>query len=321
MNLTNRTFRKIGPIALPIRTNGSKIVNFDLVLYVIEDRNYHVLTCQPLHDAIPTIFRIESACSFAHLYGSMLCDCEQQLKTSLKIIGDQGGILIYALDQHGRGVGLANHVRVYQVEQTGIDTVDAHRTLGLEVDARQYWDILDILSDMNISRVRLLTNNPARHNFFESHLEFVERTPLEQPLNHYSVRELMIKKEKMGHLYAFKSDLEWINELSAIDKACSFALIKNAESVLFRGELKNLGEFLKREPHNDETFYTIYCFNKTTSPDEIFNIVKFIRDTGLASYHLRMVFRANLDVQSLKKLYTMTINSGFLEFKCLSEGD
>ena len=198
-NKKSKVVEKIGPIMLPLSIDGLEIVNFELTLYQLSMRNYHVLTYFPSPPTDTVLLRIESACTFAHLYGSKLCDCREQLEAALSIIRKEGGVLIYALDDHGRGVGLKNHVCVYEVEQTGIDTVEAHKSLGLEVDARHYEDVLKILHDMGIKKAKLLTNNPSRINFLKRHLDYLERIPLENFITPYNIRELMTKKEKMGH--------------------------------------------------------------------------------------------------------------------------
>jgi len=316
--ISGNVIEKIGPITLPLATNNSKVVNFHLTLYRIDNRNYHVLVCNPSVPSDIVLLRIESACTFAHLYGSKLCDCEQQLKTSLSMIGNVGGILIYALDQHGRGVGLVNHVRVYQVEQTGIDTVEAHKTLGLQIDARHYMDALKILHDMKISKIRLLTNNPSRIDFFRNHLEHIERLPLEHPLNPYEVRELMIKKEKMGHLFSFKSDFDWLLDINKSHKVLlPFAVIENSISRIFGGDLISLIEFLKNLRLNHEVFYTIYCSQEMSSPAKVKKLILLIMKENLTSHYLRIVGCKEIDLDKFKGLYNLAVRAGFLELKCI----
>jgi GTP cyclohydrolase II len=115
-----------------------------------------------------------------------------------------GGLYIYCLDQHGRGIGLENHVKVYEAEQTmDIDTVEAHASQGLPSDARDYTPIIAIVNHFGIKGVRLLTNNPRRIQLFERYSIPVTRIPHEGPLTEWNMRELRIKKEKLGHLYSY----------------------------------------------------------------------------------------------------------------------
>lgn len=194
-----------GPITLPLRIANKGIVQFKLYLCYSMLQHYHVLFIGDIVPNSPVLLRIESACTYAHLYGSSLCDCKEQLDKSLFIIANEGnGILIYALDQHGRGVGIKSHLDVYKQEQDlGFDTVEAHKSLGLPVDARNYDDIAEILKFFSVNSVRLLTNNPARINHFRKIGLLKERIPLETGLTRWNYRELKVKKEKLGHLYSY----------------------------------------------------------------------------------------------------------------------
>ena len=170
------------------------------------EEHFHVLTLGEIIEEDNVLVRIESACTYAHLYGSQLCDCQYQLQNGLKNISDEGkGIYIYCLDQHGRGVGIVNHVKGYQTEQDlGLDTVDAHLHLGLPKDARNYDSIIAIMDYFNIKSVRLMTNNPNRLNLFNKYAIPARRIPHEGPLSNYNFQELKTKKEKLGHLYSYK---------------------------------------------------------------------------------------------------------------------
>lgn len=205
MGGSKASFEKLGPITLPLQVKGGEVKDFNLFLYSFPGQNYHVLTHGDTKEN--TMLRIESACTYAHLYGSQLCDCKWQLEEALKRISENGsGVFIYALDQHGRGVGLRNHILVYmQEQQKGFDTVEAHESLGLEVDVRKYEDIATILSDLEINKdIKLLTNNPRRIDFLTGKGYNIERVPLETELNQHNERELRVKKEKMGHLFSFE---------------------------------------------------------------------------------------------------------------------
>ena len=210
---TGLEYRIDGKFRMPCRLVDGKIEeNFILHLfsfptnhkYLGPEEHFHVITLGNVERQENLLTRIESACTYAHLYGSQLCDCQYQLQQSLKRISDESnGVYIYCLDQHGRGVGIVNHVKGYQTEQEkGLDTVEAHRFLGLPDDARNYEPIIAILNHFGIKSVRLLTNNPNRLRTFEKYGISAKRIPLEGPLNKWNKRELQTKKKKLGHLYS-----------------------------------------------------------------------------------------------------------------------
>lgn len=197
-----------GPITLPLRVSKKGIVKFKLYLVCNEEQHYHVLLYGDVSSNEPVLMRIESACTYAHLYGSSLCDCKEQLEQSIFLIANEGrGVLVYALDQHGRGIGIEKHLDVYKQEQDfGLDTVAAHKSLGYPVDARKYEDIDKIIDNFKINKIKLLTNNPQRIEYFNKTYKLVERIPLETGLTKWNFAELKTKKEKLGHLYTYNFD-------------------------------------------------------------------------------------------------------------------
>jgi len=313
---TKKRKKVFGPISIPILVNDSKVAEFNLLLYKIGSENYHVLeNLNNTFDEIPYL-RIESACTFAHIYGSKLCDCEQQLRSALNIISEHSGILIYALDQHGRGIGLYNHVRVYQKEQEGFDTVQAHKALGLDVDARKYSNLLLILRDFNIKKVKLLTNNPDRIKFCEANLEYCKRVALNKNLDRFNVRELMIKKEKMGHLFSFKSDTEWIANLKK-RRLGPYVIVKNANKNKFSGNQKNLIEKVNKLKGGLDDFFTIYILlNKMSFLGFKKLILKLIKGNS-SDIHLRLIFTAKFNKKEIKELRNITDKTVIKEIKCI----
>jgi GTP cyclohydrolase II len=155
-------------------------------------------------DAIPLV-RLHSECLTGDVLGSLRCDCGEQLQASLELIAQQeAGVLLY-LRQEGRGIGLANKIRAYALQDTGLDTVDANLALGLPVDRREYASAAAILRHLGIRRVRLLTNNPLKHSALELHgISVVERVPLMVPPNPANQHYLRTKADRMGHLLAFE---------------------------------------------------------------------------------------------------------------------
>ncbi|MEP7103320.1 MAG: GTP cyclohydrolase II [Candidatus Dojkabacteria bacterium] len=148
---------------------------------------------------IPLV-RIQSACLFGETFRTTQCDCGTQLDMSLKLLSEQGGILFY-LDQEGRGHGIFNKTRELKLQEDDLDTVEASERLNLQPDERDYQVVIDILHEMNIRKIKLITNNPRKLIAFESSdIELVERVPLEVEVTIDNSKYLHAKKHKLGHL-------------------------------------------------------------------------------------------------------------------------
>jgi len=156
------------------------------------------------------LVRVHSECLTGDVFGSLRCDCGNQVAKALEIIEKAGeGVFLYMIGHEGRGIGLAHKLRAYQLQDKGYDTVEANIELGLPVDARDYGTGALILRDLGITSMRLLTNNPAKRVGLEGYgLSMTERVPLEVPACKENINYLKIKKEKMDHLL----DLEDIKE-------------------------------------------------------------------------------------------------------------
>lgn len=148
----------------------------------------------------PTIVRVHSECLTGDVFGSARCDCGGQLHDAMRIIADAGaGVLLY-LRQEGRGVGLLNKLHAYKLQEQGLDTVEAQEKLGLPVDKRDYGIGSQILRDLGLKRIRLLTNNPKKIYGIEGFgLQIVEELPLRVPPSEHNRRYLETKKQKLGH--------------------------------------------------------------------------------------------------------------------------
>jgi GTP cyclohydrolase II len=157
-----------------------------------------------LGEAIPLV-RLHSECLTGDVLGSLRCDCGQQLEAALELIASApAGVLLY-LPQEGRGIGLANKIRAYALQDQGLDTVDANLALGLPVDRRDYAAAAHILLSLGLRQVRLLTNNPSKTAALEKHgVRVVERVPLAVPPNPLNLEYLRTKADRMGHLLAFE---------------------------------------------------------------------------------------------------------------------
>jgi 3,4-dihydroxy 2-butanone 4-phosphate synthase/GTP cyclohydrolase II len=165
------------------------------------DKSEHFALVKPPLDSqqIPLV-RIHSECITGDVFGSCKCDCGSQLHQSLQAIGKEGGVLIY-LRQEGRGIGLANKLKAYALQEQGLDTVEANLKLGFPADQRNYAVAYQILKYLGIDTLRLLTNNPAKVDSLEQFgLNISQRIPLNAISNQDNLRYLRTKKEKMGHL-------------------------------------------------------------------------------------------------------------------------
>ena len=166
------------------------------------DKTHVALTKGDLTDPAPLLVRVHSQCLTGDVFGSLRCDCGEQLEIALKTIGEEGrGVLLY-MRQEGRGMGLKEKLRAYQLQDNdGLDTVEANEHLGFPADLRDYGIGAQILADLGVRKMRLMTNNPQKVTGLSGHgLEIVERIPLETKPNAFNRRYLETKRSKLGHL-------------------------------------------------------------------------------------------------------------------------
>jgi GTP cyclohydrolase II len=183
---------KISEIAnLPTKFGKFKIQSF------IENDKEHLVIFKKPFGEIP-IVRVHSECLTGDALGSLKCDCGEQLQSALQLIEENGGMVIY-LRQEGRGIGLFNKVNAYNLQDNGADTVEANHQLGFEADMRNFDIVSEILQHFNISKIKLLTNNPKKINELKD-IEIVERIPIKIEPNKFNKFYLQTKKEKMGHI-------------------------------------------------------------------------------------------------------------------------
>jgi 3,4-dihydroxy 2-butanone 4-phosphate synthase/GTP cyclohydrolase II len=157
------------------------------------------------HPYRASLVRIHSQCLTGDAFGSTRCDCGRQLHEAMRLITSAGhGAIVYQ-QQEGRGIGIINKIRAYALQDQGADTVEANERLGLDVDSRRYEQCAEVIRDLGLSRLRLLSNNPEKIRALEQYgLEVVERVPLEVQPAEPAMRYMRTKKEKMGHLIGLK---------------------------------------------------------------------------------------------------------------------
>ena len=172
------------------------------------DEEFVVLARGKLATEEPTLTRIHSQCLTGDVFGSTKCDCGQQLRTTMKMIAEAGrGAIIYQ-QQEGRGIGIINKIRAYALQDEGADTIQANELLGFAADLRKYEQCGEILTDLGIKRVLLISNNPAKIRALTNcGMEIVERVPLEIKFHRSFARYLRTKREEMGHLISLPEDI------------------------------------------------------------------------------------------------------------------
>jgi|TARA_Y100000310_G_scaffold301317_1_gene337709 3,4-dihydroxy 2-butanone 4-phosphate synthase/GTP cyclohydrolase II len=145
------------------------------------------------------LVRVQSECLTGDVFHSLRCDCSQQLDKALKLIGKEGGVLVY-LRQEGRGIGLVNKIKTYALQDQGMDTVEANEKLGFKADMRDYTVGVQILVDLGLKRIMLLTNNPKKiEGLGKYDIKIIKRVPLIIKPNGLNKKYLKAKKEKLGH--------------------------------------------------------------------------------------------------------------------------
>ncbi len=168
---------------------------------LVSDEEFVVIYKGELRADLPTLVRIHSQCLTGDVFGSTKCDCGRQLRRAMELIESEGrGAVVYQL-QEGRGIGIINKIRAYALQDEGADTVEANERLGLAVDLREYRQCAEVLFDLGLCQVRLMSNNPLKLRALEeAGLRVVERVALEVESGESAAQYMRTKKEKMGHL-------------------------------------------------------------------------------------------------------------------------
>ena len=192
---------RIAEADLPTRWGPFRLIAYGVKF---ESQQPIVLVAGDLEKAREPLVRLHSSCFTGDLLDSLRCDCGDQLHMALDMIGREGaGVLVY-LPQEGRGIGLVEKIRAYQLQDQGLDTVEANLALGYKADSRDYGVGIQLLKDLGLRRVRLLTNNPKTTDAFiygGFDLEVVDQVPILPPVHEFNERYLATKREKLGHKF------------------------------------------------------------------------------------------------------------------------
>ena len=202
---TEKLVERIGSARLPTRHGDFVAHGFRCLLDDVE----HVALVLGDPCSVPApLVRVHSECLTGDLLGSLRCDCGSQLDAAIARIGGENvGVLVYLRGHEGRGIGLINKLKAYELQDRGADTVDANVALGLPIDSREYGVGAQIIADLGVTRMRLLTNNPAKYHGLAGYgLEIVERIPIPTQPNAHNIAYLAAKRTRLGHLY-HESDL------------------------------------------------------------------------------------------------------------------
>jgi 3,4-dihydroxy 2-butanone 4-phosphate synthase/GTP cyclohydrolase II len=196
---TERLVRRTGAARLPTEYGEFRCIAYQSVI----DQETHLafVMGEPAGED-NVLVRVHSECLTGDVFGSRRCDCGAQLHAALRLIAETGlGAVVYLRGHEGRGIGIAHKLQAYELQDGGLDTVDANVELGLPVDSREYGIGAQILVDLGITTMRLLTNNPAKRGGLEGFgLQIVERVPIHTIPNEENIRYLRTKRDRLGHL-------------------------------------------------------------------------------------------------------------------------
>ena len=192
-----RLIERVAETVIPTQYGEWKTIAYKSAI----DADEHIaLVMGDVTDSGPVLVRVHSQCLTSDVFGSLRCDCGEQLETAMSMIAEEGrGVIVY-MRQEGRGIGLHNKLRAYALQDQGMDTVEANHALGFAADRRDYGIGMQILIDLGVTDIRILTNNPSKRAGLEGYgLNLVERVPIEIKPNAHNVRYLETKRTKLGH--------------------------------------------------------------------------------------------------------------------------
>jgi len=193
-----KTVEKVAEARLPTETGEFRIIGFRSL---VSTEEFVALVKGELRPDQPTLVRIHSQCMTGDVFGSIKCDCGRQLQAAMKLIEEEGhGAIVYQ-QQEGRGIGIINKIRAYALQDEGADTIEANERLGFAADMRRYDQCAEILLELGLGAVRVMSDNPAKIRALrQAGLSVVERVQLDIEPHDFFAGYLKTKKEKMGHL-------------------------------------------------------------------------------------------------------------------------
>jgi GTP cyclohydrolase II len=196
--VTSRTVEQVAEARLPTDTGEFRIIGFRSL---VSTEEFVVLLKGELRSDRSSLVRIHSQCMTGDVFGSIKCDCGRQLSAAMKLIEQEGhGAIVYQ-QQEGRGIGIINKIRAYALQDEGADTIEANERLGFEADMRRYEQCAEILLELGLRAVRVMSDNPAKIRALrQAGLKVVQRVRLEVEPHDFFAGYLKTKKEKMGHL-------------------------------------------------------------------------------------------------------------------------
>jgi 3,4-dihydroxy 2-butanone 4-phosphate synthase / GTP cyclohydrolase II len=205
MRFGHLSVRKSAEADLPTcHGEGFKVIAFETEG---QDSKTHIAIVKgEIKPDVPTLVRVHSECLTGDVLGSLRCDCGGQLQKALRIIDKEGAGVVLYMRQEGRGIGLANKIKAYALQDQGLDTVEANHKLGFKADLRDYGIGAQMLVALGVSKMRLMTNNPKKIVGLEGYgLEVTERVPIEMNACEQNLEYLLTKKDKMGHMLNFEN--------------------------------------------------------------------------------------------------------------------
>lgn len=194
----SRTVERVAEARLPTEFGEFRLIGYRSL---VSTEEFVVLARGRIDQGRPTLVRIHSMCLTGDVFKSTKCDCGQQIREALKLIaGEDRGVIVYQ-QQEGRGIGIIDKIRAYALQDDGADTIEANERLGLAVDLRRYEQCAEILADLGIRRVRLMSGNPEKLRALkENGMEVVGRVPLRIKVHRKMLRYLKTKRDQLGHL-------------------------------------------------------------------------------------------------------------------------
>jgi len=194
-----RLVRRVAETIIPTRWGEIRLIAYRSI---IDPDEHAALVLGDVSTPEPVLVRVHSQCITGDVFHSLRCDCGEQVEMAMKKIAQEGrGVVLY-MRQEGRGIGIHNKIRAYALQDQGLDTVEANAALGYKADMRDYGIGLQILKDLGLTRIRLLTNNPKKTDAFiygGFDLEVVDQVPIVGPIHEYNSRYMAAKRDKLGH--------------------------------------------------------------------------------------------------------------------------